>query len=495
MAIEFLDDVTVKASALKLTSGVSDKPILTIECTNAIAGTEPDLVFFKNSASSAEADIGAIRFHSQTSVGGEEEYASILGEIVIDTDAAIQGSLSLFVKANNLRKAGITIVGGSTTNEVNTYIGSPVSGQTPGILRISDGSTNSVGFKTPAALGADTLYVLPSSDGTNNQVLSTDGSANLSWATGGSGGTNLGSANLTSSDLARKFTLNSGVGATFSIFDTDTTTLLLKCEHSITNIYNSLVLAPTSTTAASLTFAEGNVGGGGNYISLKAPDTLSTNTAYTLPSADGTSGQVMITNGSGGMSWGSSRPNVIASGGGQVDITTVTDANARGILFGGAAGFNDYRWVIEASATSPGATLGTPGTTTYTGVIPNNIMGAIFNASTTGTVKIAGTMKFDSGTQTGKSLFVRVYKVPTSFITDMANGDDPGSTMGACTLVAGVEVVTPSTSPSTRPMSYASSNGVSVSSSDFLFATFAYKGRLSAGGTTSIVNNFQLIIT
>jgi hypothetical protein len=136
-----------------------------------------------------------------------------------------------------------------------------------------------------------------------------------------------------------------------------------------------------------------------------------------------------------------------------------------------------------------------PGTTTYAGVIPNNIMGAIFNANASGIVKISGTMKFDTDTQTGKDIIVRVYKVPTAFITDMANGDDPGTTMGNCILVAGVKIATPSSSPSTRPMSYTSTNGVSVASTDFLFATFTYRGKLPVGSSgTSIVNNFQLMI-
>ena len=42
---------------------------------------------------------------------------------------------------------------------------------------------------------------------------------------------------------------------------------------------------------------------GGNSIIIKAPDSLTANTTYTLPSADGTSGQVLATNAAGGLSW------------------------------------------------------------------------------------------------------------------------------------------------------------------------------------------------
>jgi hypothetical protein len=49
---------------------------------------------------------------------------------------------------------------------------------------------------------------------------------------------------------------------------------------------------------------------GSNYVAIKAPDTLASNLTLTLPSADGTSGQVLQTNGSGVLSF--------ASGGGGI---------------------------------------------------------------------------------------------------------------------------------------------------------------------------------
>ena len=49
---------------------------------------------------------------------------------------------------------------------------------------------------------------------------------------------------------------------------------------------------------------------GSNYVALKAPDTIASNLTLTLPSADGSSGQVLQTNGSGVLSF--------VSGGGKV---------------------------------------------------------------------------------------------------------------------------------------------------------------------------------
>lgn len=43
---------------------------------------------------------------------------------------------------------------------------------------------------------------------------------------------------------------------------------------------------------------------GSNYVALKSPDSLSSNLTFTLPTADGTNGQVLQTNGSGALTFG-----------------------------------------------------------------------------------------------------------------------------------------------------------------------------------------------
>jgi hypothetical protein len=71
----------------------------------------------------------------------------------------------------------------------------------------------------------------------------------------------------------------------------------------ITKIESNLNLRDTAgSTALQVNLYEG-FSNGTNYIGIKAADTLSGNTTYTLPTADGTSGQVLQTNGSGTLSW------------------------------------------------------------------------------------------------------------------------------------------------------------------------------------------------
>ena len=59
-----------------------------------------------------------------------------------------------------------------------------------GILKLADGdSSNYVGFQAPNTVASNITWTLPGTDGTNGQVLSTNGSGTLSWSTASGGGT------------------------------------------------------------------------------------------------------------------------------------------------------------------------------------------------------------------------------------------------------------------------------------------------------------------
>src|SRR5210317_2112339 len=64
------------------------------------------------------------------------------------------------------------------------FIGNNAS--TGGTLKLNEGTnngTNFIGLKAPNAVTTSTTFTLPDGDGTSGQVLSTDGSGNLSFAT------------------------------------------------------------------------------------------------------------------------------------------------------------------------------------------------------------------------------------------------------------------------------------------------------------------------
>lgn len=78
-----------------------------------------------------------------------------------------------------------------------------------------------------------------------------------------------------------------------------------------------------------------------NYVSFKGPATVSSNITWTLPSADGTSGQVLSTNGSGTLSWA-------ASGGGGLSGLTTTQipyaTSTTAITTPAASGTDTFTW-------------------------------------------------------------------------------------------------------------------------------------------------------
>lgn len=64
-------------------------------------------------------------------------------------------------------------------------------------LRLADAdSSNYVGFKAPSSITTNRVWTLPAADGTNGQVLSTNGSGTLSWATASGGSGSSAGANL-----------------------------------------------------------------------------------------------------------------------------------------------------------------------------------------------------------------------------------------------------------------------------------------------------------
>jgi len=78
-------------------------------------------------------------------------------------------------------------------------------------LRLYGSSSGYVGLKGAAAAGS-TIYTLPSADGTSGQMLSTNGTGTLSWATASSGSSFAGpSATVYTTSGSHTFTIPSGV--------------------------------------------------------------------------------------------------------------------------------------------------------------------------------------------------------------------------------------------------------------------------------------------
>lgn len=81
----------------------------------------------------------------------------------------------------------------------------------------------------------------------------------------------------------------------------------------------------TATNQGDIRLGEATANGS-NYIAFQAPASLAADVTYTLPSADGTSGQVLSTNGSGTLSWAAISSSSITQGNTSAEvIDTGTD--------------------------------------------------------------------------------------------------------------------------------------------------------------------------
>ena len=125
--------------------------------------------------------VGAVQLSDSTST---------TSSVLAATPTAVKAAYDLADAA--LPKAGGTLTG-------NVILDNQVDAR---FREATANGTNYVGFQAPASIAADVLWTLPATDGTAGQVISTDGSGALSWATAATGDVTLtGTQTLTNKTL------------------------------------------------------------------------------------------------------------------------------------------------------------------------------------------------------------------------------------------------------------------------------------------------------
>lgn len=117
------------------------------------------------------------------------------------------------------------------------------------------------------------------SNTTGGAVVTGDGSGILELQSGGVTAVTINGANVT---VAGTLTATGGISA----------------------LTTPVIVTGSSTAGAEIRLPE-DTDNGSNYVAIKAPDALAANLTFTLPSADGANGQVLVTNGSGALSFAS----------------------------------------------------------------------------------------------------------------------------------------------------------------------------------------------
>ena len=258
--------------------------------------SQNDLVIANQSFPSFRTDLNsALQAINTSQSGTSRPSGAVSGTIWLDTTSATSPTLKYYDGADDISLATLDHTGntvnwldstvsvtGLTTTATGTVLTLSDSSLTSSVnlilqnqkeIRFSEttaNGTNYVGFKAPASLSADKIWILPSADGSAGQFLKTDGAGNLSFDTVG------------------------GSTTPFAVIGNATS--------------GSEIRLPEDTD------------NGSNYVAIKAPDTIASNLTLTLPSADGTSGQVLQTNGSGVLSFA----GVSASAGQVIQVVSVT---------------------------------------------------------------------------------------------------------------------------------------------------------------------------
>jgi hypothetical protein len=197
----------------------------------------------------------------------------------------------------------------------------------------SGNGANYVGFKAPASIAADKIWILPNADGAANAVLSTDGAGNLGWTTSASAllpvvdSTTVVKGSADGTKLLRfevdGFTTATTRVATMPDADITVAGTNIAQTFSAQQGFSANVLIDNGGAATDLRFRE-NSGNGANYVGFKAPASIAADKIWVLPNADGAANAVLSTDGAGNLGWTTSAATLLPV----VDTTTIVKGSA-----------------------------------------------------------------------------------------------------------------------------------------------------------------------
>ena len=340
---------------------------------------------------------------SGTDLANKAYADSVVGPYVKkDGSTALTGNWA--VGGFNITGVGTFAAGASSVSSLATNAQAAVSlapygaaaGQTAE-LRMQDLSgTKHAGFKAPDTVAANKIWTLPVADGSNNQLLRTDGVGNLSWVSASSitiadtiadgvtataasqnavydalalklnksGGTMSGAINMGAQAITNLATpTNPGDASTKAYVDSAVVPFVKKdgsttltgnwatggfnitgvgsfiagvstVSSVTTSAQNAVVLDPFGVAATQTGELRLKDLTSGRYVGFRAPDSITASQVFTLPAGDGASNDFLKTNGSGALGWASGSSLSVAD---SITDAVTTIAPSENAVFDGLA--------------------------------------------------------------------------------------------------------------------------------------------------------------
>ena len=316
-----------------------------------------DSVTITNSATGANA-FGNVAVSGQTTVAADSTNDTL-------TVAAASSNIVLTTDANT---DTVTIGLASVPSVDGIVLGTSGILSASGDISIGTGDLSCAGITSSGTANLSTAIV--------STVLRVSGNIDFT----GGGTTTIGPDNSLPTDPSDFLIRSNGNVDVVLDYDDDESSQAFRVKDGDNNIMFSVdedgisVANGTSSTGAVIRLGEATANGT-NYVGIQAPASLAANVTYTLPSADGTSGQVLSTNGSGTLSWATD-----ASGGGASYSAVRTQSGTTYTLVLGDAG--DY---IQTTSTTA-VTITVPPQSSVTWAADTEIY---FEQNNTGQITIA----------------------------------------------------------------------------------------------------------
>jgi hypothetical protein len=188
--------LTPALTTATFTNTTTDDSIL-ITTTEDSSTAGPVITLKRNSASPVDADyMGQLKFQGENDADQQVVYAKITAKIQDASDGTEDGLLefsNMKAGSNNitarLRSDSLQLLNGTSLTVAGsaTVTGNVLVQGTSEVQYYDTDSSNFIGFKAPGTVSSDVTYTLPS-DGSNGQVLQTNGNGTLSFVDQSGGG-------------------------------------------------------------------------------------------------------------------------------------------------------------------------------------------------------------------------------------------------------------------------------------------------------------------